>query len=131
MSSINFKIPFQISNSDSFFSMNSTHEDAIKDNIKFLLNMNKGDNLMHPNMGVGLKNLIFNNYKNVEQLTEIISTSVSEELNKWIPYVKLGDMKVDIEDSTSGGMYIKLKMNFDISTNKYIKILIEETVNLQ
>ena len=59
----------------------STLKDKVKTNILNVLLTERGERLYMPNFGCGLKNLLFDNNIDVQQLKEIII----EQLNRHVP----------------------------------------------
>ena len=59
---------------DGFFAQTSTTIEAVKNNIKNLLNTNLGERLMQPEIGMGLRNLLF------EQMTEEKIITIQDQI---------------------------------------------------
>ena len=60
---IGIDYPFHKSNGvEGWFASTGTTIKAIKNNIKMLLNTNKGERLMQPNLGINLRKFLFEQY---------------------------------------------------------------------
>ena len=128
---INFKVPFQYDRNQGYFAMHSDTdlEGAIVSDLKMLMNMNKGENLMHPDMGMDFRSLVFENFSSEQELADIIKTRISEQLNIWMPFVKLVTFDVPSVSNLGGrGVNIEYKSEFAVSTNKYLKILLNDFI---
>ena len=58
------------------YNLNTTYEDLAKQNFKMLLLTNKGERIMHPNFGVGLRSYLF------EQNTPVTFGEIDKEIRK-------------------------------------------------
>ena len=58
--SVGIDFPFaRVPNGDGYFQTTKTTVDAIKNNIKLLLKTNKSERVFQPNLGMGLKEILF------------------------------------------------------------------------
>jgi phage baseplate assembly protein W len=115
---IGISLPIQIT--DTAFTQTYQTIDQVRSNIKNLLLTKKGERLMQPTFGSGLQEVLF------EQITDEtaakIETSIVSALEKWLPYVSVADISVDInnqlKDTNSVGVSIKFSIagNPDLST---------------
>ena len=73
--SVGIDFPFgRVGNGDGYFKSTKTTIDAIKNNIKLLLQTNQGERLFQPNLGMNLKNYLF------QQMTEETSIQIENDI---------------------------------------------------
>ena len=110
---IGIDLPFRRSNGkDGYFASTSTTIEAVKNNIKNLVNTNTGERLMQPNLGLNLRNYMF------EQFTPDTIVSVQNDIvdtfKKWLPFVEIRDIQVSMDENDAVG---KNKMSINIVFN--------------
>ena len=60
---LGFVLPLEKSDIDGYFESTHLTLDAVKENIKNLLNTRKGERLLQPDLGLGLDKILFENKK--------------------------------------------------------------------
>ena len=94
---------------EGWFKSTSTTIKAVKNNIKLLLQTEKGERLMQPNIGVALKRFVF---QQIDSDTFIaIQNEIIDAINLWLPFVEIKDIQISAEDSRS---IIKINVIFNI-----------------
>ena len=106
---IGIDLPFRKSNGiEGYFASTSTTIEAVKNNIRNLLQTYEGERLYQPNLGIGLRKFTF------EQLTEestySIQNTILDKLKVWLPFVEIRDIKIKQEDNT-----LRLSIVFNIT----------------
>ena len=92
-------LPIGIDSEDGF-ALTKTLVQQIKQNFKNLLLTVPGERIMHPRFGVGLKRYLFE--QNSIQLREEISTKIREQVNAYLPYIKIEEIGYsDLESAVS------------------------------
>tara|TARA_Y100000310_G_scaffold279338_1_gene298386 strand:+ start:819 stop:1250 length:432 start_codon:yes stop_codon:yes gene_type:complete len=94
---------------EGWFKSTPTTIDAVKNNIKLLLQTERGERLMQPNLGVALKRFLFQQIDSdtiVAMQDEIIDT-----MNFWLPFVEIKDIQVAADDDRNT---IKINITFNI-----------------
>ena len=94
---------------EGWFKSTSTTIDAVKNNIKLLLQTERGERLMQPNLGVSLKRFLFQQIDSdtiVAMQDEIIDT-----MNFWLPFVEIKDIQVSTDDDRNT---IRINVTFNI-----------------
>jgi|TARA_B100000073_G_scaffold9831_1_gene8279 phage baseplate assembly protein W len=93
-----------VSNGEGFFATTSTTIEAVKNNIKNLLQTEEGERLFQPNLGIGLRKLLF------EQITDenllSIQDLILDKLEFWLPFVEVRNIEVLSRDDN-----IDIRMN--------------------
>ena len=97
--SIGIDLPFRLSNvsGSGYFSQTSTTSDAIKNNIKNLINTERGERLLQPTLGIALKKYLFEQINN--DTVTAIQTDISAAFDKWLPFVNIQDILVDFAET--------------------------------
>ena len=99
---------------DGFFATTSTTIEAVKNNIRNLLQTEEGERFFQPNLGIGLRRLLF------EQITGEsligIQDTIMDKLEFWLPFVEVRDIQVLSRDNTTdiGANEIRVKILFNI-----------------
>lgn len=98
--SVGIDFPFaRVPNKDGYFKTTKTTVESIKNNIKLLLQTQSGERVFQPNLGMSIKNFLF------EQLTAdttiMIENNIVDVFEKWLPYVELRDIDIKQNDNNS------------------------------
>jgi len=128
---IGIDLPFYKSNGvDGWFASTKTTIEAVKNNIKNLLQTHSGERLMQPLLGLNLRQYLF------EQVNEdtkfAIQQSIVDKFRIWLPFVNIQDIEVimNIDDTslTKNTMNVKILFNIvqDPSTLESVQVEIGE-----
>lgn len=101
---VGWKFPVQTS-SDHMIQMSSYEED-IKEAIRIILQTAKGDRVMRPGFGCGIKDFVFASL-NTSELHRMES-SVREDLTLWEPRIQLTNVTVLPDDTDLGKVFINI-----------------------
>ena len=94
-----------------FFASTSTTIEAVKNNIRNLLQTNEGERFFQPNLGMNLRRILFEHIS--EENLIGVQNSILDKMEFWLPFVEVRDIQVLSKDNTT-----------DIGTNEIIvKIL--------
>ena len=97
---------------DGWFASTTTTIEAVKNNIRNLLNTNQGERLMQPEIGMELRSLLF------EQLTGDTVVSIQNRIldtfEFWLPFVQVRDIKVNLYEVADNVNQIKITIIFNI-----------------
>ena len=99
---------------DGFFATTSTTIEAVKNNIRNLLNTERGERFFQPNLGIGLRRLLF------EHITEEnllgVQDAILDKIEFWLPFVEVRDIQLLSRDKTTdvGANEIRVKILFNI-----------------
>jgi phage baseplate assembly protein W len=108
---IGITLPIQIGN-NAFNQAFTTIEQA-KSNIKNLLLTNRGERVMQPEFGSGLKELLFN--FNDNKLETDIEDTIVNSLEYWLPYVIVDDIVIEQSDGNKDSNIVYVSVSFKIS----------------
>ena len=99
---------------DGFFATTSTTIEAVKNNIRNLLQTEEGERFFQPNLGIGLRRLLF------EHITEDnligVQDAILDKFELWLPFVEVRDIQVLSRGDAAGigGNEIRIKILFNI-----------------
>ena len=99
---------------DGFFATTSTTIEAVKNNIRNLLQTEEGERFFQPNLGIGLRKLLFDNITDENLLG--IQDTILDKLEFWLPFVEVKDIQVQSSDNNTdiGVNEIRIKILFNI-----------------
>tara|TARA_R110002110_G_scaffold379872_2_gene590432 strand:+ start:187 stop:678 length:492 start_codon:yes stop_codon:yes gene_type:complete len=102
------------SDKDGFFASTSTTIEAVKNNIRNLLQTNEGERFFQPNLGLNLRRLLFEHITNENLIG--IQDSILDKIEFWLPFVEVRDIQVLSRDDTTdiGVNEIRVKILFNI-----------------
>ena len=94
---------------DGYFTTTKTTMDSIKTDIRTLLMTQRGERLMQPGLGMNIRRFLF------EQITDNtvieIENDIVETFNRWLPFVVLNDIEVDLKDQDMNKIKINIQFN--------------------
>jgi phage baseplate assembly protein W len=115
------------SSDNGIFPVNFTTLDEAKDNLTNLIMTKLGERVMHPDFGCGLWNELFQEI--IDNDTEIrIENSITDSVAKWLPYLKVEDIFIDINDQLKDTNTINMEIRFSLVSNKNLTDSITITV---
>ena len=100
--------------SDGFFATTSTTIEAVKNNIRNLLQTEEGERFFQPNLGLGLKRLLFEHITDENLFS--VQNAILDKFEFWLPFVEVRDIQVLSRDNTTdiGANEIRVKIDFNI-----------------
>jgi uncharacterized protein len=114
-----YGITLPISRGDTgYFQQAFTSYEQAKSNLKNLLLTDKGERVMQPEFGTGLKGLLF------EQMTDDfeqqLQDTITQSVNYWLPYITIEEIDVtmtdEMKDNHRADMNIQFRVGSDITT---------------
>ena len=99
---------------DGWFASTDTTIEAVKNNIRNLLQTEEGERFFQPNLGIGLRKLLFEQITN-DSLIDI-QDAILDKLEFWLPFVEVRDIQVLNRENTTdiGVNEIRIKILFNI-----------------
>ena len=95
MSYLSVKLP--ITKDDvSGFAMLDNFQDLIRQNLKMLILTSKGERIMEPEFGVGIRNYLFENFNN--STFQNIDTNIREQVELFTPALRIIEILFDSSD---------------------------------
>jgi phage baseplate assembly protein W len=110
---VGIDFPFSVSgNGSGAVASTSTTIEAVKNNIRNLLQTNPGERLMQPNLGVELRNVIF---QQIDESTLIaIQDIILDSVEYWLPFVEIQDIQIIEDNQNTDTNKIAVKILFNI-----------------
>ena len=97
------------------FATTSTTIEAVKNNIRNLLNTNIGERLMQPQFGTDLRRIIFEPIN--EQITLKIQDKILDALEIWLPFVRVSNIEVVNQSKDTDSNRVLVNIEFSILEN--------------
>ena len=106
---VGITLPIQRGN-DGYFAQSFRTFDQVRSNLKNLLLTKKGERILQPEFGSGLHDLLFN--PATEKFEEDLETTINDSVAKWLPYVIVEDINVDISKEQTDNNQAKVSLKF-------------------
>ena len=106
---VGITLPIQRGN-DGYFAQSFRTFDQVRSNLKNLLLTKKGERIIHPEFGSGLHDLLFQ--PATEKFEEDLETTINEAVAKWLPYVIVEDINIDISKEQTDNNQAKVSLKF-------------------
>ena len=106
---VGITLPIQRGN-DGYFAQSFRTFDQVRSNLKNLLLTKKGERILHPEFGSGLHDLLFQ--PATEKFEEDLETTINEAVAKWLPYVIVEDINIDISKEMTDNNQAKVSLKF-------------------
>tara|TARA_R110001592_G_scaffold63727_1_gene195469 strand:+ start:2251 stop:2742 length:492 start_codon:yes stop_codon:yes gene_type:complete len=99
---------------DGWFATTSTTIEAVKNNIRNLLQTEEGERFFQPNLGMNLRRLLFEHITD-ENLVNV-QDAILDKIDFWLPFVEIRNIEVLSRDDTTdiGLNEIRVKILFNI-----------------
>lgn len=82
-----------------YFNQSYSIRDQIKSNLNLLLKTRRGERRMNPDFGSNLWSILFEN--NVENIDQIIESTIRKDTERWMSYVNIESVDVDRTSDSS------------------------------
>ena len=99
---------------EGYFASSSTTIEAVKNNIRNLLNTHRGERVFQPNLGLNLRRLLFEHITSDNLLG--VQNAILDQLELWLPFVEVRDIKIfrKEDDIVVGSNEIRVKVILNI-----------------
>jgi len=109
--SVGIDFPFaRVVGGDGYFATTKTTIEAVKTNIRLLLQTNQGERLFQPSLGMNLKQILFEQM--TEDLTIQIENDIVDVFQRWLPFVDLRNIEVNRRDDIN---QVTINIQFNIN----------------
>ena len=95
---------------DGYFRQSFKIFDQVRSNLKNLLLTKRGERILQPDFGSGLHDLLFN--PTTEKFEEDLETTINDAVAKWLPYVIVEDINIDISKEMTDNNQAKVSLKF-------------------
>jgi len=106
---VGITLPIQRGN-DGYFRQSFRTFDQVRSNLKNLLLTKRGERLLQPDFGSGLHDLLFN--PATEKFEEDLETTINDAVAKWLPYITVEDIDIDISKEMTDNNQAKVSLKF-------------------
>ena len=106
---VGITLPIQRGN-DGYFRQSFKTFDQVRSNLKNLLLTKRGERLLQPDFGSGLHDLLFN--PATEKFEEDLETTINNAVAKWLPYITVEDIDIDISKEMTDNNQAKVSLKF-------------------
>lgn len=114
---IGLSLPLQIG--QTAFNQTFTSIDAVKTNIRSLLQTKKRERVMQPELGCGLHEVLFDPIDDF--LEEKIETTIIDALALWLPFVNVESIDVQTDSQMRDNNKVELKLSFRVTGNPQLQ----------
>jgi phage baseplate assembly protein W len=117
------------------FDQSYSTEEQVLSNVKNLILTEQGERILQPRFGTRLRRAVFS--QNTETLKEEISTSISDAIAFWLPYVNIVNLTIDTVIATGANISEHgVKISLQVSINGQVSetpltFLITRTASLE
>ncbi len=130
-SGISPALPLLYTKEDGPYGLNKTIGDSIQQNFKNLLLTSKGERVMIPNFGVGLRSFLFRNF--TPALLEEIRAEINRQVSTYMPFIDVVEIEFVTSDEQPNLValnQLNLRIRYIIlPTNEEDELSIFESVN--
>ena len=113
---IGIDLPFRKSNGiEGYFASTSTTIEAVKNNIRNLVNTHQGERLMQPQLGMNLRKYLFEQFS--DEAAFSIQNDIVDTFKVWLPFVEIQDIQVSANETDAIGRN-KLLINIVFNITK-------------
>ena len=106
---VGITLPIQRGN-EGYFRQSFKTFDQVRSNLKNLLLTKRGERIFQPDFGSGLHDLLFN--PATEKFEEDLETTINDAVAKWLPYVIVEDINIDISKEMTDNNQAKVSLKF-------------------
>jgi len=125
---VGIDFPFSVSgNGSGAVASTSTTIEAVKNNIRNLLQTNPGERLMQPNLGVELRGILF---QQIDESTLIaIQDIILDSVEYWLPFVEVQDIQImeDNQNIDTNKIVVKILFNIKQDANTTESVTVDFT----
>jgi len=125
---IAYPVNLNTSGSDGYFQATTTTIEAVKHNIRNLLNTEQGERLMQPKLGLNLKKYLFEQF--TQELKDRIRNEILDIFKFWLPFVEVQRLDINMSgiDNDIGRNTMNISMDFNITRDPTTFESIEITI---
>ena len=105
---IGIDLQFTKSNgSDGYFKSTTTTIEAVKNNIKNLLNTRRGERVFQPSFGSNLRAILFDSFDTVTP--DNIDEAIREAVNRQLPYITINEVNVVQDGQNENSILVSIE----------------------
>lgn len=116
---ISVKLPLRVTAEDGTYALHKDLIGTVKQNFKNLVLTAPGERIMDANFGVGVYDLLFENYNS--DIKEQIRSRIISQAQFYLPFIKV--RSINIDDSKMDANLLYVAINYYISPLNYADVL--------
>ena len=98
---IGLDMPFRVGNTgEGWGASTQTTLNAVSNNLKNLIATEIGERLYQPNLGVALRQYLFQPFG--QDVIDGVSQSIFEAVGYWLPFININDIKINMSENQAG-----------------------------
>jgi len=101
---------------EGYFASTSTTIEAVKNNIRNLLNTHQGERLMQPNLGIPLKQYLFQPFN--ADLVSNIQETITNSVSYWLPFLTIKNIQIGMSTNSTHDFRQALDVKIDFVLEK-------------
>jgi len=124
---IGIDMPFHRGNDkNGMFASTSTTLEAVKVNVLNLLQTELGERVMQPNLGIRLKQFLFDPF--TEDVRVAIENSIVDTFSYWLPFVTITTLDIGMSNDNNNTLrvFVEFVLNRDPTTTESVQVTIGE-----
>ena len=102
------------------FAATFTTLEAVKVNIRNLLQTELGERPMQPNLGIKLKQFLFEQFD--ENIELSIQNSILDTFSVWLPFITIITLDVKMSESNTLNIFVEFVLNKDTNTVESVEV---------
>lgn len=106
------------------FASTLTTLEAVKVNVRNLLQTELGERVMQPNLGVRIRQFLFEPF--TEDVRVAIQNSIIDTFSIWLPFVTISALDVEMSDTNTLKISVEFVLNRDPTTTESVQVIIGE-----
>ncbi|OUS78202.1 baseplate protein [Paenibacillus sp. MY03] len=114
-----WKFPVQVDKTTGRIMMSEGEED-IKEAIRIIIRTSKGERLMRPDFGCGLKDFVFGTMDDMSM--QLIASDVREAIRDWEPRIKDIEVKAQPDPSMNGRVLLEVSYTVRSTNNLFNQV---------
>lgn len=114
-----WKFPVQVDKTTGRIMMSEGEED-IKEAIRIIIRTSKGERLMRPDFGCGLKDFVFGTMDDMSM--QLIASDVKEAIRDWEPRIKDIEVKAQPDPSMNGRVLLEVSYAVRSTNNLFNQV---------
>tara|TARA_R110002074_G_scaffold288184_1_gene459869 strand:+ start:222 stop:620 length:399 start_codon:yes stop_codon:yes gene_type:complete len=127
---ISVALPLAYTKEDGPYGLNKTIRDSIQQNFKNILLTSKGERVMLPDFGVGLRSFLFSNF--TPSLLEQIRAEINKQVATYLPFIELTEIEFisSTESQEVALNQLQIRIRYEITPiNESDTLTIFESIN--
>lgn len=119
-------LPFGKADNGVYFKQSFTTIDQAKSNIQNLILTIRGERIMHPTLGSGIWNTIFEPMTTGDELSIQLDSLIRESVAQWLPYINIDTLTVTFDGANN---LVNIAMTISLKNDPQTKDTLELSIS--